>query len=157
MASERRVNLMKKFLLTVSLLFISTLPSFAMKEINPYHWGKKEKVEVLKMSDALEVRVKLNKMRAPVYVSNLDCHEYSQTYPLKSSRGYTYVRPKSTTERVNTKVTQYVQSIFEKYPNNIYFAANGYGLYMNLVGEFYIGDVSLSKHLIEKGLCSSVE
>ncbi len=148
---------MKKFLLTVSLILAAALPSFALKEINPYQWGKHEKVEVLKVYDSMEVRVELNRMRAPVYVSNLDCHEYSQTYPLKSSRGYTYIRPKSTTERLNTKVTQYVQSVFEKYPDNIYFVPNGYGLYSNLVGEFYIGKVSLSRHLIEKGLCSRVE
>ena len=147
---------MKKFLLTVSLLFISTLPTFAMKEINLYQWGKHEKVEVLKVYGALEVRIQLNRMRSPVYVSNLDCHEYSRTYNLESSRGYTYVRPRSVSERVNTQVAQYVQSIFERYPNDIYFAANGYGLYTNLVGEFYIGDVSLSKHLIEKGLCTYV-
>ncbi len=148
---------MKKFLLMVSLIFITTLPSFAMKEINPYKWGTHEKVEVKRVFDALQVRIDFNRMRAPVYVSNLDCHEYSKTYTLNSTKGATYVLPSRTAERVSTKVSEYVQSVFEKYPNDIYFAANGYGLYANLVGEFFIGDVSLSQHLIEKGYCTRVE
>ena len=156
MAFKGRIGLVKIFLL---LLVICTtfLPSFAMKEINPYPWGKHEKIEVKKVFDALEVRVDFNKMRAPVYVSNLDCHEYSRTYTLESSRGFKYVRPRRLAERVSTRATDYVSSIFEKYPNDIYFVANGYGLFANLVGEFYIGNVSLSQHLIEKGYCVRVE
>ncbi len=148
---------MKKCLLAVSFMAFIALPAFAMKEINPYKWGTHEKVEVKRVFDALQVRVELNRMRAPVYVSNLDCHEYSKTYTLNSSRGATYVLPSRLAERVSTQVTDYVQSVFEKYPDDIYFAANGYGLYANLVGEFFIGDVSLSEHLIEKGYCTRVE
>ncbi len=148
---------MNKFLLTVSLIFVTALPSFAMKVIDTYKWGTHEKVEVKKVFDALTVRIDFNRMRAPVYVSNLDCHEYSKTYTLNSSKGATYVLPARLAERVSTKASDYVQSIFEKYPNDIYFAANGYGLYANLVGEFFIGDVSLSEHLIEKGYCTRVE
>lgn len=156
MAFKRRVSLVSILLFAV-VFFTTVLPSFAMKEINPYPWGKREKVEVKKVFDPLEVRVDIGKMRAIVYVSNLDCHEYSRTYNLKSSRGYTYVRARRLSERVSYDVTNYVTSVFERYPNDIYFVANGYGLYANFVGEFYIGDVSLSQHLIEKGYCSYVE
>ena len=156
MAFKRRVSLVS--ILLFAVVFCTTvLPPYAMNERYPYPWGKREKVEVKRVFDALEIRIDFNKMRAPVYVSNLDCHEYSRTYNLKSSRGYTYVRPRRLSERVSSRVTDYVISVFEKYPNDVYFAPNGYGLFANLVGEFYIGDVSLSQHLIEKGFCTRVE
>ncbi len=148
---------MKKILLMVSLLCITSLPVMAMKDIAGYKWGIPSKVEIREVPDALKVTVKMNQMRTDVYVSNLDCHEYSKTYTLNSTRGYTYVLPSHRAKKEDTKVTDYVKSVFERYKDNIYFVPNGFGLYNYLVGEFYIGNDSLSQHLIQKGFCTRVE
>lgn len=159
--------MIKKIFFTFVLFAAAVLPSFAAKEISSFPWGKPEKVEVLKVYDALQVRIKFDRMRVLAYVSHLDCHEYSKTYTLKSTKAYvtklksaagnTYVRPSRLAEKLNTRATDYVSSVFEKYPDDIYFVPDGYGLFNNFVGEFYIGDVSLNQHLIEKGYCSAVE
>lgn len=101
--------------------------------------------------------VNIGRLRTTVYVANLDCGEYSRTYSLKSTKGYTYIRPRSHTVRISDEPSNYIQNIFDNNNDNIYFVTNGLGLFANPVGEFYIGETSLNKHLIEKGFCRYIE
>lgn len=149
---------MIKIFLTVAIAFMfCSLPASAYKDIAPVRIGIPQKVEINRVDSALEVLVNIGRMRTNVYVSNLDCNEYSRTYTLQSTKGYTYVRPRSYTERISDKPTNYINEIFSKNKGNIYFVTNGLGLFANPVGEFFIGTQSLNKHLIEKGYCRYVE
>ena len=96
-------------------------------------------------------------MRTLAFMANLDCHEFSRSYPLKSSTGKTYVRQRRQSMRENTRAAEYIAKVFSENSGNIYFAPNGLGLFAALVGEFYIGNESLSKILVQKGYCSYVE
>lgn len=151
---------MKKIFKTLILTAMMTgmcLPAFAIKNKNPVVWNQKEPVEVLSVDNALKMDIIYNRMRIPVFVANLDCHEFSRTYPLKSSTGRLYIKQRQRSVRENTIAADYIEKIFKEHQGNIYFAADGLGLFANLVGEFYIGNESLSKILVQKGYCSYVE
>lgn len=144
-------------LFLIILLSFICLPAFAVKDLDKTLWGKPEKVEVLLVEHALEVKIDYNRMRAPAYVRNLDCHEFSRQYSLNDSQGNIYLRPRSRTVKENSLATELITKIFEKNSNNVYFVPSGYGLFGNLVGEFFIGEQSLSKYLIDNGYCSFVK
>lgn len=148
---------MFKKALTAILLFAACLPVLAAKDLSAVQWGERKPVEVTFIDDVLEVAIKYNRMKTVAYIANLDCHEYSRTYTLKSTTHKTFVRPRQRTVRITREVTEYVKKLFKENEGNIFFAADGYGLYYNLVGEFFIGNDSLSKHLIEKGYCVYVD
>ena len=131
--------------------------AFAIKNKNPVVWNQKEPVEVLAVNNALSMDIIYNRMRTLAFMANLDCHEFSRSYPLKSSTGKTYVRQRRQSVRENTRAAEYIAKVFSENSGNIYFAPNGLGLFAALVGEFYIGNESLSKILVQKGYCSYVE
>ena len=140
---------MKKIFKTLILTAMMTgmcLPAFAIKNKNPVVWNQKEPVEVLAVNNALSMDIIYNRMRTLAFMANLDCHEFSRSYPLKSSTGKTYVRQRRQSVRENTRAAEYIAKVFSE---NSGFAA--------LVGEFYIGNESLSKILVQKGYCSYVE
>ena len=60
------------------------LPAFAIKNKNPVVWNQKEPVEVLAVNNALSMDIIYNRMRTLAFMANLDCHEFSRSYPLKS-------------------------------------------------------------------------
>ena len=144
-------------LIFIFFLSLVCLPALAVKDLDKTLWGKPKKVEVLIVEQALEVKIDYNRMRAPVYVRNLDCHEYSRQYSLNDSQGNIYIRPRSRTIKENSIATEFVRNLFEKNVNNIYFVPSGYGLFGNLVGEFFIGEQSLNNYLIDNGYCSFVK
>ena len=131
--------------------------AFAIKNKNPVVWNQKEPVEVLAVNNALSMDIIYNRMRTLAFMANLDCHEFSRSYALKSSTGKTYVRQRRQSVRENTRAAEYIAKVFSENSGNIYFAPNGLGLFAALVGEFYIGNESLSKILVQKGYCSYVE
>ncbi len=133
------------------------LPAFSMKVINKIDWNQKRKAEFIGIEDALEVKIKVDRLLGPAYVSNLNCHEYSRVYALKSSGGNIYLRPRRRSVRISREPTVYLLKIFREHKDNIYFKPNGVGLFGNLVGEFYIGNDSLSKHMVDAGYCDYVK
>ena len=173
---------MKRFILYVIAFSMAAIPAFAMQYTNKDFLGAKPiPVKVYSVSDALQVKVIFKKFSKPapkllyndageglmtVYVSNLDCHEYSKTVVYKATREYaakssdyngvSYVQPDKFAAETGSAATKYVKSLFKDYDDNISFLAKGYGLRNNLVGEFYVNGVSLNQHLIEKGYCSYV-
>ena len=150
------------------------LPVCAMKVIdNAFVWDKPVKVRVFDVSHALQARVvfdhedmRANKVVLTMYVSNLNCHEFSkmrihksvkESVSKKSERnGVSYLRPTRYSVRLNRRASDYVKDLFKQYPNDISVVVHGYGILNNIVGEFYVNGVSLSQHLIEKGYCSYV-
>ena len=151
---------MKKIFKTLILTAMMTgmcLPAFAIKNKNPVVWNQKEPVEVLAVNNALSMDIIYNRMRTLAFMANLDCHEFSRSYPLKSSTGKTYVRQRRQSMRENTRAAEYIAKVFSENSGNIYFAPNGLGLFPALVGEFYIRHERLSKILVQKGYCSYVE
>lgn len=157
MAFKRRKDLRRNFLIVLACFMIFGLPAFSYKDIAPVRIGEPQKVEITNIDSAVEMLVNIGRMRTIVYVSNLDCGEYSRTYTLKSTKGHTYVRPRSHTVRISSEPTNYIFNIFKQNKDNTYFVTNGLGLFANPVGEFYIGEESINKHLIEKGYCRYVE
>lgn len=165
---------MKKRFIILAFCFMAALPAFAMKVIDTaFVFDKPVKVDIFDVSNALQARVKFNnnkmmyrKVLLSVYVSNLNCHEFTRTIMRKSTReqiakksdynGVTYLTPSNYSVKRNSEPTKYVKQVFKEYPNSIYLVVKGYGLRNNLVGEFYVNGVSLNKHLIEKGYCSYV-
>ena len=170
---------MKKLCLIFACCIIAALPVCAMKYANNSIMSKPTKVKVFKVDDALQVKIifevpqvqsifssRSNNSLVTVYVSNLDCHEYSQTELHKSTlsqaakssdyNGVSYLLPAKFAKETNSNASNYVKSLFRQYKKEIYFIAKGYGERNNLVGEFYVNGVSLNKHLIEKGYCSYV-
>ena len=148
---------MKKFFWILFVLFAFSMQANALKIKNQLQLNTLQKAEVISVEDALEIKTKINNVWTAAYVSNLNCHEYTRVYALKSSGGNTYVRPRQRTVRISRAVTEYLNKIFDEHEGNIYFKPNGVGLFGNLVGEFYIGNDSLSKHLIDKGYCDYVQ
>lgn len=151
---------MKKILLSLCALFslfAFSSQAYALKIKNSLELNTLQKAEVISLEDALEIKIKFNNVWTATYVSNLNCHEYTRVYALKSSGGNTYVRPRQRTVRISRSTTEYLNKIFDEHEGNIYFKPNGVGLFGNLVGEFYIGNDSLSKHLIDKGYCDYVQ
>ena len=141
----------------VFLFFVTSFPAYALKDVSGLQWGEIQPVEIIYCGDMMNPVIKHKKSIVEVYVSNLDCKEYSRTYKLMSTSTITYVLPRQGARKISGNVSAYVQNLFEQNKGNIYFKANGYGIYSNLVGEFYIGDTSLNKHLIEKGYCVYVK
>ena len=155
------------------MVIVAALPVCAMKIINPYEFGVPVKVKVLDVSHALQARVLFNddhrnfaNVRITMYVSNLDCHEFTKMRTYKSTQenisknndnnGNTYMRPSQYSVKRNSVPTKYIKSLFNQYPESIYVVVHGYGIKNNLVGEFYINNVSLNRHLTEKGYCTYV-
>lgn len=147
----------KKIFVLLSVMIMISLPAFSMKVINKIEWNQKLKAEFIGIEDALEVKIKVDRLLGPAYVSNLNCHEYSRVYALKSSGGNVYLRPRQRSVRISREPTVYLLKIFREHKDNIYFKPNGVGLYGNLVGEFYIGNDSLSKHMVDAGYCDYVK
>lgn len=174
---------MKKFLSLMVVFIMLVLPVFAMKYTGKDFLGNNPlPVRVYSVSNALQVKVIFNKFvkKDPtklyqdfgeglmtVYVSNLDCHEFSKSTVYKATREYnaksndyngvSYLQPDKFSAENNSTATKYVKSLFNEYKDNITFFAKGYGLKNNLVGEFYVNGVNLNQHLIEKGYCSYVK
>lgn len=158
--------MIKKVLTSVFVFIICSIPAFAYRDLcggsgnqircMDVKLNSRQKVEVLGVNNALEIRVAMGRMRGPVYVANLDCHEFSKMYTLKSGNTITYALKRSSGVKSNSKASDYISRIFANNRNNIYFVPRGYGLYENFVGEFYIGNQSLSRHLIDKGYCSYI-
>ncbi len=149
---------MRKYiaLLTFFTLLFSG-PAYALKVKNPINWGVAKPAKVNSIDNALEVFATVDRMYSPYYIANLNCHEYSRIYTLKSSEGYTYVRPRSRTVRISREPSIFLRQLFKENEGNIYFKAYGFGLYGNFVGEFFIGNKSVSKYMIEKGYCDYVQ
>lgn len=165
---------MKKTFIILFFSVISSLPVLAMKMIDTtFVWDKPVKVDVFNVSNAMQAKVIFNndemryrRVLMTVYVSNLNCHEFTKTIEHKSTReqvskksdfnGVTYLLPSKYSVKRNSAVTKYVKQLFKQYPNSIYLVVKGYGIRNNIVGEFYIKGKSLNKHLIEKGYCSYV-
>lgn len=152
-----KLSLHKRIFVLLIIFASVCLPAFSVKVINPIDWNKKWKAEFVGIDDALDIKVKVDRLLGPVYVSNLNCHEYSRMYALKSTLGTTYLRPRRRTVRISREPMEYLLKIFRENKDNIYFKANGFGLYGNLVGEFYIGNESLSRHMVEAGYCDYVK
>lgn len=148
---------MKKYILTILLFSLLTLPSHALKVKGNIQWGVAKPAKVNSIDHALEIIATVDRMYSPYYVANLNCHEFSRNYTLKSSEGYTYVRPRSRTIRISRDPSIFLKQLFKENEGNIYFKAYGFGLYGNFVGEFFIGDKSVSKYMIEKGYCDYVK
>lgn len=152
---------MKKIFKTLILTTMMTgmcLPAFAIKNKNPVVWNQKEPVEVLAVNNALSMDIIYNRMRTLAFMANLDCHEFSRSYPLKSSTGKTYVRQR---RQSSERKIQELLNILPKFSARtavIYILhLTDWGFFAALVGEFYIGNESLSKILVQKGYCSYVE
>lgn len=174
---------MNKFVAFMIVFIMIALPVCAMKYTGAdFLGGRAIPVRVFNVSNALQVKVIFNKfvIKDPtklyndsgegimtVYVSNLDCHEFSKTVVYKASKEYSskrndfngvsYLQPDKFAKENNSAATKYVKYLFKEYSDNITFLAKGYGLRNNLVGEFYVNGVSLNQHLIEKGYCSYVK
>ncbi len=147
---------MKKRLAITFLALIfaaATMPSFALKVKNPIVWGVMQKTKIESIDNALEIVATVDRIYAPVYVVNLNCHEFSRSYFLKSTNGQTYVRPRKRTVRISREPSVFLKKLFDQNEGNIYFKAYGFGLFGNFVGEFFIGDKSVNRILIEKGYC----
>lgn len=150
---------MKKLskILILTVIFCIMQPAFALKVKNPMIWGQKEPVRFVSIDDVLDFNVVYKHNLTPVYMPNLICHEFTRSYTLKSTTGQTYVRHRQRTVRITDKPSLYVKKLMKENEGNIYLAPQGYGLFGGLVGDVYIGDESLSKHLIEKGYCDYVQ
>ncbi len=149
--------LYKKIFIFLAVINFVCLPAFSVKVLNPIEWNKKEKAEFIGIENALEIKIKLERHVGSVYVSNLNCHEYSRVYALKSSNGNIYLRPRKRSVRISRKPSVYLLKIFREHGDNIYFVPKGMGLFGHLVGEFYIGSDSLSKHMVESGYCDYIK
>ena len=166
---------MKKSFFVLAFCFITALPAFALKVINnAFVFDRPMKVDIFDVSNALQMRVKFNndemmyrKVLLTVYVSNLNCHEFSKTILRKSTKkqvakkrdynGASYLLPSNYSVKRESEPTKYVKQLFKQYPDSIYLVVKGYGIGNNLVGEFYINGVSLNQHLIEKGYCDYIK
>lgn len=171
---------MKKNLIILSICMLVAMPAFAIKYASKSMMSTPIPVRIFKVDNALQVKIifevpqaesfffpRGNNSLATVYVSNLDCHEFSQTELLKGTlsqaaknsdfNGVSYLRPVKLAKETNSNATDYVKSLFRQYRKKISFIAKGYGERNNLVGEFYVNGVNLNQHLIEKGYCSYVQ
>lgn len=148
---------MKKVLIILFLFLSCSLQAFAVKVLSPQRWDVPQKTQVLALADATEIKVAIGRTRGHVYVANLDCHEYSRVYSLKTATGYTYVRPRQRSVRISRESMDFLNQLFQENANNIYFVSYGYGLFSNYVGEFYIGDKSVSRIMVNQGYCSYVK
>lgn len=146
---------MKKLFLIVTFLVFS-LPACALLVKNPVVWGEAKNAKINSVDHALEIVATIDRMYAPVYVANLNCHEFSRAYALQSSNGQTYIRPRKRTVRISREPSDFLRSLFRENEGNIYFKAYGQGLFGNFVGEFFVGDKSVNEILIKKGYCDYV-
>ena len=149
--------MLKKLLLLLMIISINTLPACALKIKGELpQWGVLRPAKINSVSHALEINAMVDRLYAPFYIANLNCHEFTRTYPLKSSEGNTYLRPRARTIRITKDASIYLKQLFSENEGNIYFKAYGFGLYGNFVGEFFIGNKSVNKIMIEKGYCDYV-
>ena len=166
---------MKKIFIIAAILCITfALPALALKNISAFKWDVPVDVEITDVSHALQARVKFKdkdpnypRTRVTVYVSNLNCHEFTRMRIHKSTKeniskrsenyGRSYLRPSNLSVKKDSRAGDYVISLFRQYPDNIKLSIHGYGILNNLVGEFYINGVSLNRHLIEKGYCAYLQ
>ena len=149
--------MLKNAILTFITIISITLPSQAYKEIGAFDFNQKYPAKVIDVRSIFDINLKFGQVVTTAYVPNIDCNEYSRTYALKSTDGKTYLRARQKTLKINPETTDHIINIFEKNSNNIYFIPYGYGLFSNVVGEFFIGNTSLSQYLIKNGYCSYVE
>lgn len=145
----------KKFFILFSLILAVSMPVYAVKSKGISN--QKTKVNQIDIySDATIYKVKLENSTNFLFIlSNIECPGIANRRTYRTMNGYRYKDPHKFGTSIN--INNYASSLLYNNAGNIYVKSQGLGMDGYFVGEVYIGNVSLGRHLVEKGYCSYIK
>lgn len=144
----------KKLSVLLLLMLVVSLPVFAVKQKHQ----EILKVVVTDVDNAVTYKIKPESSALTVaFLSNLDCKEYNLQRTYRTINGIRYIMPVGIWHFINQKPMSYAMNLISQYKGDIYFKPLGIGINGYYVGEMYLGNDSLNKHLVEKGYCNYIK
>ena len=135
-------------------MLVVSLPVFAVKQKHQ----EILKVVITDVDNAVTYKIKPESSALTVaFLSNLDCKEYNLQRTYRTINGMRYIMPVGTWQFINEKPMVYARNLIKQYKGDIYFKPLGIGINGYYVGEMYLGNDSLNKHLVEKGYCNYIK
>lgn len=144
----------KKMFVLASVILFASLPVYAVKQ------KQQERLKVIITDEYNAVMYKIKPERSLTtiaYLANLDCNEYTLQRTYRTMNGIRYIVPVDIFKFSNTEPRTYVKELLSQYDGEIYYKPLGIGHNGYYVGEMYLGDESLNKHLVEKGYCTYIK
>ena len=143
----------KKLSVLLLLMLVVSLPVFAVKQKHQ----EILKVVITDVDNAVTYKIKPESSALTVaFLSNLDCKEYNLQRTYRTINGIRYIMPVGIWHFINQKPMSYAMNLISQYKGDIYFKPLGIGINGYYVGEMYLGNDSLNKHLVEKGYCNYI-
>ena len=135
-------------------MYTAMMPAFAVK----HKYADIFKVTVTDVDNAVTYKIKPEHGATTIaFLANVDCKEYNLTRTYRTMSGERYIMPVGAWHFVNTKPMSYAMNLINQYKGEIYFKPLGLGMNGFYVGELYLGQNSLNRHLVEKGYCSYIK
>ena len=146
--------MLKKLFVLVFVMLVVSLPVFAVKQKHQ----EILKVVITDVDNAVTYKIKPESSAVTVaFLSNLDCKEYNLQRTYRTINGIRYIMPVGIWQFINEKPMVYARNLIKQYKGDIYFKPLGIGINGYYVGEMYLGNDSLNKHLVEKGYCNYIK
>lgn len=144
----------KKFFILFSVMLVVSMPVYAVKQKHQ----EILKVVVTDVDNAVTYKIKPDHSSTTIsFLANVDCKEYNLQKTYRTMNGIRYIMPVGAWHFVNTKPMSYAMNLIAQHKGAIYFKPLGIGINGYYVGEMYLGQYSLNKHLVEKGYCSYIK